>query len=146
MLDDIRVRRLADALAYAVLVVSVTFALAWGLGVATGRGLVGAKWGLFVAGMTMLGYGALRLRVATPLGSDGDGDGGRRGEGERRRGAGGRAESGVLVRVAPRLLPERVRLPAGERYAAGAKLLLAAVLVLALSFVLEVVFGVGVPA
>jgi hypothetical protein len=150
MAASLRARRAADAAAYALLVALVTFCLTWAVGLVTGRGLVGAKWGMFLVGMTMLAYGALRLRVATPLGSDAGADGGGADGSAGRSGRGGGGPGtdagGLLVRAAPRLLPPGLRLPAAERHPAGAKLLLAAVVVLAWSLALEVVFGVGVAA
>jgi hypothetical protein len=130
-----RTRRALDAAAYAVVVCVVTFLLAAVVGAATGRGLVGAKWGMFVVGMATMAYSAVRLRAATPRTAE------EAGASARRPSAG---QSGLLARVSPRLLPAHLRLPIDERPSPAAKLFVASLAVLAGSAALEVVFGVGV--
>jgi hypothetical protein len=147
-------RHLLATAAYAVVVVIVAGLGATAVGYATGRGLVGAKWGLFVLGTLLLGYGSLRLRSAIA-----PAERGRRGDDRpgldlnleglpvvgrlvvASRSDGGDAAPG-LVGVADRLLPASLRVPPDEAWPVGVKQLVAALCLFAVSFALETVFGV----
>jgi hypothetical protein len=149
-------RHLLATAAYATVVVVVAGLGTTAVGYATGRGLVGAKWGLFVVATLLLGYGSLRLRSAIA-----PAERGRRGDDRpgvdldleglpvvgrlvaaSRSGSGDGADAPGLVGVADRLLPASLRVPPDEAWPVGLKQLVAAVCLFAVSFALETVFGV----
>jgi hypothetical protein len=146
-------RHLFATAAYVVVVIVAATVTTVAIGYATGRGLVGAKWGLFVLGTLLLGYGSLRLRSAiTPAERGRQGDdrpgldldldalpvvGGLVGD------SGDADGSRGFVAVADRLTPATLRVPPGAAWPVGLKQLVAAVGLFVVSFVLERVLGVA---
>lgn len=116
-----------DAVAYALVVTALVFAIGAGAAAATGRQpLVGGKRVMFFVGFILLGYSAFQLRP-TPLWK-------RDGETETER----RRPVGIQAAVA-RVMPASIRLAPDERLSPTAKLFIASVLVLATSGVMELV-------
>ena len=128
-----RPRQLLDLGAYAVGVVVALFVVLGVVSALLGSGLVGVKYGLFLVGTLMFGYGSLKLR---PVRSD-----------KSSREARFRADSGEETRfqaAVQRLLPARYRLEYDDRLTDATKLFVTSLVVLAVSFLMEAAFGVAV--
>jgi hypothetical protein len=121
-----RLRKLLDALAYAVALSLLTFLAATAVSFALGGGWGGVKYLLFVLGFLGFGAGAFFLRPTPPW----------RDEPLVQRG--GQTPFERLVR---RLLGDHALTPE-QQYPASARVLIAGVSLLTVSFVMETVFGV----
>lgn len=131
----------ADALTYAVVATTITAAVTFFLGVASGGGLVRGNIFLFVAGFLLMGLATFLLWPRTPEELEPDtpdlaveGDSVPRVPDE--------TPFQQLVVACPplRWLPPP---PPDRRLTTGGKLMLTSILVLALSYSLETVFGVS---
>lgn len=139
-----RARQALDAVLYALAVAAVVFVAGLLVGVALGGGLVTAKHVLFVVGLALFGYGALRLRPDPPWDTERTEDGEVTVTRNDSRDATTVREETRFQAAVQRLPPaSSYPLPPNERLSSGAKLFLASLAVLGLSFVLETVFGVG---
>ncbi|SER67423.1 DUF7555 family protein [Natrinema salaciae] len=139
--DRLRVfgRTWLDAITYAIAVAVLTGVGALVLGVATGGGIVRAKYLLFVAGWVLLAYATVRLWPTSP---DDVGTPPTRGVTESIPATNDSTRFQAFVRTLPPL--RWVRPPPSEkRVTPPGKLLLGSLLVLLLSFLMETVFGVG---
>lgn len=128
-----RPRQLLDLVAYALGVLVALFVVLGVVSVLLGAGLVGVKYGLFLVGTLMFGYGSLKLR---PVRRDKDPQNARF-----------PADTGEETRfqaAVQRLLPERYRLAYDDRLTDATKLFVTSLVVLAVSFLMETVFGVAV--
>lgn len=138
-----RLRTLAlvwiDALTYAVVLALVTTVGAIVLGLATGGGLVRAKYALFFVGFLLMGYASVRLWPRSPTDVEPDASCGVAGDSIPETATETRFQR--LVRATPPIrwldgpVPERRMTPPG-------KLLLGSFVVLLASYLMESVFGI----
>jgi len=124
-------RRLADALARAVVLTALVVAVSAAISFALGGRWLGVKFILFVVGFLALGIGGILARP-TPAWRD-----------EPYVSRSG--ESTPFQALVDRLLG-RFALAPDERFPTGVRVLLAGVLMLAISFLMETVFGVVIGA
>lgn len=128
-----------DAITYAITVAVLTGIGAVIVGVATGGGIVRAKYLLFVAGWILLAYATVRLWPTSP---DDVGSPSNRGVTESIPTTHDSTRFQSFVRALPPL--RWIQLPPSEkRLTPPGKLLLGGLLVLLLSFLMETAFGVG---
>lgn len=122
--------RIVEFVLWVAVVAAIVVVTGVVVGVATGEGLLGAKYVLFVAGAILFGIGSLAIQPATPNGDEQwfSFDGGRQ----------TRLEA-AIQRIPPL---ENDALPFERRVGRGAKLFVTGMVVLAVSAVLE--FGLGV--
>ncbi|WP_458207266.1 DUF7555 family protein [Haladaptatus sp. NG-SE-30] len=141
-----RFRQVLDALVYGAAVTGVVFVVGGVVSLLSGRGLVGVKYVLFMAGILLFGYATLQLRPDPPWDIEKTDDGGVEVVRNEKKGEviGGRKETRfqAIVQQIPPLT--HYSIPPEERLPSAAKLFLASIMVLATSFVMETVFGVGV--
>lgn len=141
VVDRMRVfaRVAADALTYALAATAAVAVLAIVLAVATGGGLVRAKYLLFLAGWLLLAYATVRLWPSSPEDLERNANRSRHDSLPREH------ESSRFQRLVLLLPPRRwVQSPRpGRRITIPGKLLLTALLTLSLSFAMETVFGVS---
>lgn len=133
--------KLADALLYAVVLTAVWAMLFLPPSLLLIGGLVGVKWGLFLAGLFAMGVGSFKLRPGKRWRAEDDGlVSGRDGLISDSRG------ESQIQRLVDRISPFRdAPLRDDQRFSDGLKLLLGAVCMLLMSFLLEAALGVGVP-
>jgi hypothetical protein len=119
-------RKLVDALAYAVVLSVGVFLVTTAVSFALGGGWGGVKYLLFVLGFLAFGVGALFLRPTPPW---------------RDEPLVQRSGETPFERFVRRLLGDRA-LASDQQFPAAARVFLAGILLLAVSFVMETVFGV----